>query len=447
MNMKKNIRKSLTAAVLAVSMLTGLPWAASVYGNDATVQSYEDQMANLAAKQKQALAELQELYNDQSEAQLELGKYDELLKYNREMIDLAQGQLDSLEEQIREKTTSITETTEALENQEQAFLDRMVAVYMEEDTDILELLFASENLTDFLSRMEMATAVMDYDGRIIRGLSENKATLEEDKILLDKAQQAQLERVADYEEVIKEKQQLYDAKLEYMEELKSNETDLISEYSYYKQQEDTLNAELEAYLAEVARQAEIRRQEEERKRQEAIAAQKAAEEEERKRQEKLAAQQAAQQQQYWDNYYSNSASSSVDYTEYTGGALTYPLDPDAYSYMSSPYGWRVLYGIEEFHRGVDLACAAGTDVLAAASGTVEISASHYSYGNYVVINHGNGLSTLYAHLAWDNVAVGDFVGAGQVIGAVGLTGHTYGYHLHFETREYGSHVDPEGYLW
>ena len=377
-----------------------------------------------------------------SSAQLELGKYDELLKYNNEMKNLASGQLDSLHDQIKEKTQSIEETTEALENQEQAFLDRMVAVYMEEDTDYLELLFESEDLTDFLTRMELVSAVFDYDDRIIRGLSENKEALEKDKENLDYAQETQLKRVAEYEQVIKENQQLYDAKLEYMENLKNNESDLISEYSYYKQQEDELNRELEAYLAELARQAEIRRQEEERKRQEAIAAQKAAEEAERKRQEEL----AAQQQQYWDNYY-NTSSSSIDYTEYTGGTITYPLDPDVYSHMSSPYGWRVLYGIEEFHLGVDLACAAGTDVLAAASGTVVLSQFHYSYGNYVIIDHGNGFSTLYAHMSSSNVNVGDFVGAGQTIGWVGLTGRTFGYHLHFETRVNGSTVDPEGYLW
>ena len=439
-NMKKNIWKSITASVLSASLLLGLPWgAAAGDGTDATVQSYEDQMADLAAKQEQALEDLQELYNTQSEAQLELGKYDELLKYNNEMKSLASGQLDSLYDQIQEKTQSIADTTEALESQEQAFLDRMVAVYMEEDTDFLELLFTSEDLTDFLSRMEMVSAVFAYDDRIIANLSENKASLEKDKANLDYAQETQLKRVAEYEQVIKENQQLYDAKLEYMESLKTNENDLISEYSYYKQQEDELNRELEAYLAELARQAELRRQEEERKRQEAIAAQKAAEEAERKRQEELAAQ---QQQQYWDNSYA-----SVDYSEYTGGTITYPLDPDVYSYMSSPYGWRALYGIEEFHLGVDLACAAGTDVLSAASGTVVLSQYHYSYGNYIIVDHGNGFSTLYAHLSASNVNVGDFVGAGQTIGWVGLTGRTFGYHLHFETRVNGSTVDPEGYLW
>ena len=290
--------------------------------------------------------------------------------------------------------------------------------------------------------MELATAIFDYDSRIINGLTENKASLEADKVALDKAQEAQLQRVADYEKVIKENQQLYNAKLEYMENLKTDETDLISEYSYYKQQEDELNRELEAYLAELARQAEIRRQEEERKRQEAIAAQKAAEEAARLAAEKAA--QEAAQQKYWDEY---NAAASIDYSAYSGGSITYPLDPDVYSTMTSPYGWRVLYGIEEFHLGVDLACAAGTDVRAAASGTVVTSTYHYSYGNYVVIDHGNGFSTLYAHLSSDNVSVGDFVGAGQTIGWVGLTGRTFGYHLHFETRVNGSTVDPQGYLW
>ncbi len=441
----KKITKSITASVLTVSLLMGMPWTAfGRNGTDATVQSYEDQMASLAAKQEQALAELSALQSDQTEAQKELGKYDELLKYNNEMKHLASGQLDSLTDQISEKTQSIEQTTEALEAQEQAFLDRMVAVYMEEDTDFLEILFESEDLTDFLVKMERVSAVFDYDSKIINNLTENKATLEKDKQALNVAQEAQLKRVKDYENAISANQQLYDAKLEYMEGLKADENALISEYSYYKQQEDELNRELEAYLAELARQAELRRQEEERKRQEAIAAQKAAEEAERKRREELAAQQAAQNQQsYWEDY----NASSIDYTEYTGGSITYPLDPDAYSYMSSPYGWRVLYGIEEFHLGVDLACAAGTDVLAAASGTVVLSQSHYSYGNYVIIDHGNGFSTLYAHMSSSNVSVGDFVGAGQTIGWVGLTGRSFGYHLHFETRVNGSTVDPAGYLW
>lgn len=415
-----------------MSLLLGMPWMAFGDGTDAKVQSYEDQMASLAAKQQQALEDLAALQETQTEAQAELGKYDELLRYNNEMKKLASGQLDSLTERISEKKQNIEDTTDAIESQEQAFLDRMVAVYMEEDTDWLEVIFASESLADFLTKMDRINAVFDYDSSIITELTTNKESLEKEKNDLDRAEAAQKQLVADYETTIAQNQDLYDAKLEYMESLKTNESELISEYSYYKQQEDALNAELEEYLAELARQEEIRRQEEERKRQEAIAAQKAAEE----------AAAAAQQQQYWDTY-----TASIDYSAYSGGTLTYPLDPDVYSYVSSGYGWRNLNGIDEFHLGIDLACAAGTTVRAAASGTVVRSQYHYSYGNYVLIDHGSGLSTLYAHMSSNNVSVGDFVGAGETVGWVGLTGRTFGYHLHFETRVNGSTVDPAGYLY
>ncbi len=425
---------------LAGTMLVGLPWMAFSDGTDATVQSYEDQMASLAAKQEQALKDIAAIQESQSEAQAELGKYDELLRYNNEMKNLASGQLESLQEQIQEKEQSITDTTAAIEAQEQAFLDRMVAVYMEEDTDWLEVLFASESLTEFLTRIERINAVFDYDNKIIDNLSINKELLETDKKALDYAEVTQQQRVDDFQKAITQNQMIYEAKLEYMEDLKANESDLINEYSYYRQQEDTLNAELEEYLAELAREQERKRQEEERRRQ--------AEEAERRRQEELAAQQAQQQQQQqWDN--DNSWSSWEEERGYTyqGGAIGWPLDPDAYAYVSSGYGWRVLYGIEEFHLGIDLACAAGTTVRAAEGGTVVRSEYHYSYGNYVLIDHGNGLSTLYAHMSSNEVGVGETVYAGQTIGWVGLTGRTFGYHLHFETRENGSTVNPEGYLW
>ena len=71
---------------------------------------------------------------------------------------------------------------------------------------------------------------------------------------------------------------------------------------------------------------------------------------------------------------------------------------------------------------------------------------HWSYGNYVLIDHGGGISTLYAHMSDRLVSAGDTVSAGQIIGHVGLTGNTFGYHLHFEVRENGTVVNPRNYL-
>ena len=131
---------------------------------------------------------------------------------------------------------------------------------------------------------------------------------------------------------------------------------------------------------------------------------------------------------------------------YVGGTLEWPLPLDVYYQVSSEYGWRTLWGVQDFHLGLDLACACNTNVYAANAGTVLKSEYHYSYGNYVLIDHGGGISTLYAHMNERWVSAGDTVTALQQIGKVGTTGSSSGYHLHFEVRENGSTTDPRGYI-
>jgi len=512
--MNDKLKKLLSAGMSAV-LLAGMPALETFADNpnaatDATVQSYEDQLSSIVTKQQKALTELADIRSGQAEAQEEIGKYDELLRYNNEMKDLASGQLDSLYEQIAEKKQSIEDTTAAIEWQEDVFLDRMVAVYMEEDTDWLELIFEAEDLTDFLVKMERVNAIFDYDTRIISELSTNRVTLEQAMTDLERAEETQMKRVRDYEAAITQSRALYEEKLEYMENLQKDEAKLVEDYSYYKGLENDLNAELEEYLAELAREQERKRQEEERRRQEEE--QRRREEEERRRkeeeqkrleaerlrqeQEALAQKEAAQQQQQeqqqqlpdsWDTWeewedgtgdvyaeeetytedsysdgsydydYSEDASSgdwnsihsqdtsNMSYS-YTGGLLSWPLEAGVSYYVSSEYGWRTIYGVEDFHLAIDLACDNGTTVMAAAGGTVLRSEYHASYGNYVLIDHGNGLSTLYAHMSSNNVSAGESVYEGQTIGWVGLTGNTFGYHLHFETRENGSTVNPRNYI-
>ena len=115
--------------------------------------------------------------------------------------------------------------------------------------------------------------------------------------------------------------------------------------------------------------------------------------------------------------------------------------------MSSEQGERILWGQYDYHLGIDLACAEGTNIYAYNAGTVVISTWHSSYGNYVVIDHGGGISTLYAHMRESVVTVGEWVQQGQLIGFVGLTGNTSGYHLHFEYRIDGVVQNPRNYLY
>lgn len=366
---------------------------------DATVQSYEDQLQEIAWKKQQALNELGSIDSDRTATYNDAMKLDEIIQLNSQQMTLVENQLDKINEQIDEKKNNIAITEEKITTQEQAFLERMVAAYMQEDVDYIELVLGSVDLVDFLTRMDSVNAIMDYDRKIIDDLKKNRASLIADKTALEEAQATQVSRANEYADTIKETQTALQQKYDYMQQLVAVESTWVAEYNKQKELENQINKELEQYLWELA-----------------------------EKQRKLEEQQKLEAQKY------QAAKSG------------WPLEAGASWYVSSNFGWRDLYGVQDYHLGIDLACANGTDVLAFNSGTVLKSEFHWSYGNYVLIDHGGGIATLYAHLSDRWVAAGDTVTSGQQIGNVGLTGTTFGYHLHFEVRENGSVTDPAPYL-
>lgn len=134
--------------------------------------------------------------------------------------------------------------------------------------------------------------------------------------------------------------------------------------------------------------------------------------------------------------------------EYDGRQLQWPAP--ASRRITSPYGYRndPIYKVYKFHTGIDIGAAYGTNIVAAESGTVLLASYGYNsgYGNYIIINHGNGLTTRYAHCSSLNVTTGQTVSRGQVIGLIGSTGNSTGAHLHFEVRINGTHYNPLDYL-
>lgn len=391
--MKKFSAKKVFAAVLAALMLAGSPttvWEVSAAESDVTVQSYEDQLAEISRKKETALAKIDDIRNNRDTQYSEAQALDELIRLNTRQKNLVQAQLDSIGRQIADKTALIAETQQKIETQEQAFLNRMTAQYMEQDVDWIELILGSVSLVDFLTRLDSVNSILNRDREIMTELDANKRILETEEKALEEALALLKSRVADYENTIHETQAAYDAKLAYIESLKSNETAWLAEYSRNREMEDALNAELEEYLAELAR----------------------------KESEK----------------------------SYVGGEGGWPLEHGVYFKITSEQGWRDLYGVWDNHYGIDIAVPCGTPVRAYNSGTVVRSEKHWSYGEYITIDHGGGVTTLYAHMSERLYSVGDYVEAGTVIGYVGLTGNTYGYHLHFETREYGAVVNPRNYL-
>ena len=130
-----------------------------------------------------------------------------------------------------------------------------------------------------------------------------------------------------------------------------------------------------------------------------------------------------------------------------GQTLCFPLETTAWR-VSDPYGWRAdpFTGQEEFHRGVDLACAEGTVVRAALDGVVTAARRSVTYGNYVRLIHADGQETIYAHMQYLYVRAGEIVTTGQQLGTTGQTGRATGAHLHVEFLAGGIRYDPSAAL-
>ncbi len=117
-------------------------------------------------------------------------------------------------------------------------------------------------------------------------------------------------------------------------------------------------------------------------------------------------------------------------------------------YLSSDFGHRIdpFHGNIAFHKGIDFAGPTGSDVVATGAGMVVYAGDHAGYGRMVEVSHGDGISTLYAHLSAVSVRVGDIVREGQAVGRLGSTGRSTGPHVHYEVRRHGQPVDPARYL-
>jgi len=132
-------------------------------------------------------------------------------------------------------------------------------------------------------------------------------------------------------------------------------------------------------------------------------------------------------------------------SEFVGGSYGWPVP--GFNHISSPYGWRILYGQKDFHTGIDIAGGGrviyGANVVASLAGTVQTTVyGSRGYGYYIIVDHGGNNKTLYGHLSAIYVTPGQSVAQGDVIGAVGSTGNSTGPHLHFEIRQNGQKVDP-----
>lgn len=404
------MRKSRVIITLLLCLVLVL--GASSSGNAATFdditsdsikdkQNQIDKAENQKDQLKNMLTDVKSIKKQLESQKADLKKYVEELDKNLAEI---QQKISTFEALIAEKEKEIAKTeaelaeaqaTEA--NQYESMKLRIQMMYEQGDIYYLDLIFEG-GFAGLLNRLDYIEQISQYDNDkleeyiITRELIEYcKLQLEADKEVLDEAKAGvEVERQA-LEELIEEKNQ----KITEFENDINNKEQAIKEY-----------------------EAEIKEQEE------LISALEAAVEEEKKKILK----------------------ENGIILEYDGGAFKFPVA--SYTRVSSEFGWRIhpIYGYNKFHNGVDLASPTGTAIYAAYSGTVVAATYSSSMGNYVMINHGSGLYTIYMHASKLYVKAGDIVARGETIAAVGSTGNSTGPHLHFGVRLNGSYVSPWNYI-
>ena len=349
------------------------------------------------AEAEEASDMISQLEDQRTDLEGELSKLNDASEAQREQYVIIYGQLEAALEEKAKALDEFIIAQENLEEQQKIFTDRITVMFEYQNKSTLEVLLESDSIAGFFTNMELITLIADADAQAVDML----------QTALDDAQ-LQADIKLQYAE---EMQAIADEKKRQLDELESliGTTEaaldnLNTDIDSWEQQED----ELEAYADSL--DDEVKRLQEEYDQQQRV--------------------------------------------KYSGGnAFRWPT----YNrYITSYYGYRThpVYGTTKFHSGIDIGAGYGDTIMAACSGTVIYVTEPYEgcnkggtgYGNYCIIDHGNGYSTLYGHARDIYVYEGQWVEAGQSIGEVGSTGTSTGAHLHFEVRIWGETQNPLDYL-
>ncbi|MBR5322219.1 MAG: peptidoglycan DD-metalloendopeptidase family protein [Clostridia bacterium] len=355
---------------------------------DSKVKGYEDKIAQLKKDQKVYEQQIKDAKANAASYKEQKEILDKQINALSEEIELSNALLIEYNNAIVAKEEAITSKQGELDEKFGNFKNRLRTSYEEGVMGYLTMLFSSKTLSGFLTSIERMTNMLNYDKRVMKQMNDEKASLSKEK--------ASLEQIKASQQEVHDGLQKTEAEIE----AKANEMQ-----KFY---DDTLKNQKKA---------------------EQMLAQ--AEKDRKKAEQEL------------DKYLEELAKKNSGY--YDGGAFSYPL-PSNQNILTSKHGTRTyqMWGkwVTDYHRGIDIACPTGTPVYAGADGKVEISGWNVSYGYYVVISHGSGYTTLYAHNSSLLVKVGQTVKRGQQIAKSGSTGNSSGPHLHFEISINGVLQDP-----
>ena len=411
----KNLKKTLRSVVCA--LLAAVVFAASLPAYAVSQSEIDELQKKLDALEQQA-QEQQDVINDltNQKARFITRKLalDGKIEINRQMIELIGEQIKIYDEIIAEKQAELDKALEKETAQTELLRSRIRAMEENSSYSYASFIFDSSSVTELLSRIGDVNDIMHYD----KALEEEYMAAREDVESIKKS----------YEEV-RHEQELLQKELD----TKQAELDAQVEAAYtmiadIETLSDDAQAEYDAIAEEEAKAEETL--------QEAI----------RKRAAEEAAKNAA------NNANSGGASGGASGGGTSGGSATSLSDLQwpvpSCTLITSRFGYRVAptAGASTYHGGLDIGAGMGASIVAAGAGDVIYAGANGGYGNCVMIDHGNGVVTVYAHMSSIGVSYGQYVTAGQYVGAVGSTGVSTGPHCHFEIRINGAQTDPAAYF-
>ena len=414
--MKKIFGKILGGLIITIFVLQ---FNVMVYADEIT--DLQNQQASNEEKLKDAENQKEQVTQEKSEALKQVEAIEnEIADYENQINEL-DTKITDLNNQITEAENQINQKQKDYDSQQELLEKRLVATYEAGETSFLDVLLSSKSLTDLISNYYMISEIAEADMNLMESIENEKQEIEDAKTTLEQSKQELDTSKAEKESKSVQLQSAKAEKNTYVAQLSSEEQEIQEQIDEITEANKALDEEIKQKQAEI---------------------------------ERLLAQQRPSSGSSSSG--SNSGGSGSSGSSSTGGGAVsssgfiYPV-PSAYSRITT----YMYYSSGQYHGAVDFGSAGinGQPVYAVADGVVHTAkALNYSYGNYVIIAHYNGLYTLYAHGQSGSIRVseGQYVSQGQQIMNVGSTGNSSGPHLHFEVRTspglYDNRVNPRDYL-
>ena len=355
--------------------------------NTTDAKSLKQQQEELQNQIDEANGELENVQNELSENLQQVQKLDEKIASSQTELDELNAKITELQTSIDQVGAELQKAEESYNSQKKLLDDRLVEIYEEGEIRYLDVLLSSKNMSEFLSTYFLVTELVDYDKQLLEDMGEKKHEIELSKEKLDNEQEELATIKANQTKTAKIVENTKTVRENFIAKLSEEEKQIQSQIDEYNRQFDEVNAEIL----------------------------------------KL-------------------AMDGID-TQYIGGELAWPVP--GYTRITSKYGMRThpITGVYKLHTGVDIGAPMGANFVAANDGIVVKAGYNGAYGNMVIIDHGGGIQTLYAHGSEITVNVGDTVKRGEtVVLKVGSTGYSTGAHAHFEVRINGVTTDPLPYI-